>query len=80
MQQPIDIRQLYFSGRDGDIQHGVGILVNKTIIQYVSSYLIVIERVLPIQMKGALWNMNLIQTYASIAEKSKKGIEDFRKT
>ena len=71
-----DGSQFFYSG--GDIaRHGVGILVTTTITQHVKGFFPVSDRVLLLKLKGAPFDINLIQIYAPTAESSDEEIEDF---
>lgn len=69
---------LYYSGcRDGEHQHGVGIMIKKELKQYVANFVPYNERMMLIQLRTKPINTNLIQVYAPTADSDEETIEKF---
>lgn len=68
---------LYYSGEDQDNQYGVGILINKELIKYVTNFVPMSDRVMLIQLSGHPVNINIIQAHAPTADKPVEQLEEF---
>ena len=69
---------VYYSGNDGDEhQHGVGIIMSKSMSKYVVNFVPLSERIVMIQMNTTPVKLNIIQVYAPTADKPEEIIEDF---
>lgn len=67
----------YYSERsDGQHKNDVGILVRNTIKKFVRN-VVASDKIMMIQLKSRLVNINIIQIYALTADKAKEDIDNF---
>lgn len=67
----------YYSGTTNSMfQHGVGIVVQKKIVQCVTNFVPVSERVMLFQLNARPANINLIQIYAPTSDHSDDEVEE----
>lgn len=64
---------------DSHHRHGVAIVLDKNIRQSVTDVVPISEIVKMIKMAGKPLNINVVQVYASTADKSEEEISDFYK-
>ena len=61
-----------------DHEHGVGILLNKTVANSVVGFWPVSDRIALVKLKAKPFNINIIQVYASTSSSTEEGLEWFK--
>ena len=67
---------MYYSGGD-DHEHGVGILLNKTVANSVTGFWPVSDRIALVKLKAKPFNINIIQIYAPTSASTEEELEEF---
>lgn len=74
----IDGHRVYYSGSmNGKYEHGVGMLVHRSVVKHVRNFIPVNERILLIQINASPVNTNIIQVYAPTTDHSDGEIQEF---
>ena len=69
--------KLFFSGREGRHEHGVGFLIHKDTVNAITGCRPVSSRLIAIRLKASPFNIIIIQAYAPTTEYDDDDIEDF---
>jgi len=70
--------RVYYSGSmNGKYEHGVGMLVHKSVVKHVRNFVPVNDRILLIQINAVPVNTNIIQVYAPTTDHSDEEIQEF---
>lgn len=69
--------RIYYSGVPSKYEHGVGIIIHKSVAQNVSNFVPVNERLMLVQVKANPANINILQVYAPTSDYSETEIDNF---
>ena len=69
--------KLFFSGREGRYEHGVGFLIHKDTVNAIMGCRPVSSRLITVRLKASPFNITIIQAYAPTTDYDDDDIEDF---